>query len=208
MIVALSSQLQLEASVSHLESVGTKQSFRFLGVETTAVQATYPRSGKPGCNVAMRYERRKLRAAGQRSEARRERGTLKLRTSFACLCLALACPLFANTGDIEDLATKYEDFLLFQTSDYEISEPAATEFEGVLLPKFRRAVRDASVFSFERRGELAYFVSNLDTEEEETDEQRRARESANSQFHRLFNLILPTLAYAYRTPGTDEVANP
>ena len=156
----------------------------------------------------MRYDRLNLRATGQRSESRPESGAFKFRNYFVCLCLALACPLSANPGNITDLAKKYEDLLLFRPSDYETFEPARAEFEGVLLPKFRRAVRDASMFSFERRGELAYFVSNLDTEEQETDEQRRARESANSQFHRLFNLILPTLAFAYRTPGTDEVANP
>ena len=120
MIVALSSQLQFEASVSHLESVGMKQSSRFLGVETTAVHATCPHSGKPRRNAAMRHEGRQLPVAGQPSNAHRESGKLKLRTSFACLCLALACPLFANTGNIEDLATKYENFLLFQASDTKI----------------------------------------------------------------------------------------
>ena len=133
---------------------------------------------------------------------------MRFRKSVACLYLVLAAPLFANSGNLDDLAAKYENLLLLQSSDYETSAIAKAEFEGVLLPKFRRAFRDAGSYSFERRGELAYFVSSLDTEEEETAEQREAREEANSEFHRLVNLILPTLAYAYRTPGTDDVANP
>ena len=122
--------------------------------------------------------------------------------------MILAGPLFANPGNLEDLASKYEDLLLFQPSDYESSAAAKTEFEDVLLPTFRRAVRNASEHSYDRRGELAYFVSSLGDDTAETDEERESREEANREFHRLFNLILPRLVYAYRTPGTDDEANP
>ncbi|MDE0627134.1 MAG: chondroitinase family polysaccharide lyase [Bryobacterales bacterium] len=124
------------------------------------------------------------------------------------LCLLLASPLSANSGNLDDLIEKYESLLLFKSADYESSDAAKAVFEDSLSTRFRRAVRDAGSFPFERRGELAYFVLNLGGDAEETDEEREAREDANRDFHDLFNRILPTLAYAYHTPGTPDEENP
>ncbi len=81
--------------------------------------------------------------AGLPSGARPASRKLTSRKCVACLCLVLASPLFANSGNLEDLASKYENLLLFQSSDYESSAAAKPEFEDVLLPLFRRAVRNA-----------------------------------------------------------------
>ncbi len=118
----------------------------------------------------------------------------------AWLCLALAGPLHANSGNVDGLIDKYESLLLFRSTDYESSDAAKAVFEDSLLTQFRRAVRDAGSFPFERRGELAYFVSELGGDTEETDEERETREAANREFHALFNGVLPRLAFAYHTP--------
>ena len=153
-------------------------------------------------------ERRQVLEASLPPQSRPACRRLKSRNPVAWLGLLLAGPLFADSGNLEDLAAKYENLLLLQSSDYEKSAAAKTEFEDYLLPLFRRAVRNAGAYSYDRRGEPAYFVSSLDTVEEETAEQREAREEANSEFHQLVNLILPRLAHAYRTPGTADEANP
>lgn len=126
----------------------------------------------------------------------------------AWLCLALAGPLHANSGNVDGLIDKYESLLLFRSTDYESSDAAKAVFEDSLLTQFRRAVRDAGSFPFERRGEVAYFVSELGGDTEETDEERETREAANREFHALFNGILPRLAFAYHTPGTADETNP
>ena len=72
---------------------------------------------------------------------------------------------------------------------------------------FRRAVRFAGSFAFERRGELAYFAKTADTEMAQPAQEPTSGES-NGAFHRLFNEISLTLAYAYHTPGTAATANP
>ena len=68
-------------------------------------------------------------------------------------------------------------------------------------------MRFAGSFAFERRGELAYFAKTADTETEEPAQEPTTGES-NAAFHRLFNEISLTLAYAYHTPGTADRANP
>ncbi len=127
---------------------------------------------------------------------------------LVCLCLRLAGPLHANSGSQEELVAKYESLLLFGPDDYQISEAAKAAFENGLRGRFRRAVRSAGSFSYERRGEFAYFVSDLGGGTEETDAERRARNAANGEFHNLFNQVLPTLALAYHTPSTSDRRNP
>ncbi len=127
---------------------------------------------------------------------------------LVCLCLWLAGPLQANSGSQEELVARYERLLLFSPDDYEISEAAKAAFENGLRGRFRRAVRSAGSFSYERRGEIAYFLSDLGGGANETDAERRAREAANGEFHNLFNQVLPTLALAYHTPGTSDRRNP
>ena len=127
---------------------------------------------------------------------------------LVCLCLWLAGPLHANSGSQEGLVAKYESLLLFGPDDYQISEAAKAAYENGLRGRFRRAVRSAGSYSYERRGELAYFVSDLNGEIDETDAERRAREAANGEFHNLFNQVLPTLALAYHTPSTSDRRNP
>ena len=126
---------------------------------------------------------------------------------LVCLCLLLAGPLHANSGSQEELVARYESLLLFSPDDYEISEAAKAAFENGLRGRFRRAVRLAGSFSYERRGEVAYFLSDLGGANE-TDAERRAREAANGEFHNLFNQVLPTLALAYHTPSTSDWRNP
>ena len=192
----------------HSESEDVNQSFELVCAEAGSAHPAGRENVSLERNRATLPECRQIPDAGLLSGARPASRKLTSRKCVACLCLVLASPLFANSGNLEDLASKYENLLLFQSSDYESSTAAKAEFEDVLLPLFRRAVRNAGEFSYDRRGELAYFVSSLDTEEEETAEQREAREEANSDFHQLFNLILPRLVYAYLTPGTDDEANP
>ncbi len=127
---------------------------------------------------------------------------------LVCLCLWLAGPLHANSGSQEELVARYQSLLLFSPDDYEISEAAKAAFENGLRGRFRRAVRSAGSFSYERRGDLAYFVSDLGGGIDETDAERRAREAANGEFHNLFNQVLPTLALAYHTPSTSDRRNP
>lgn len=121
--------------------------------------------------------------------------------------MVLVGQLHASPGNLDDLITKYENLLLFQSSDYENVEVAEAVLEDNLLPSFRRAARFAGSFGFERRGALAYFAKQPETETEEPAEEPTPGES-NSAFHRLFNEISLTLAYAYRTPGTASTANP
>ena len=153
-------------------------------------------------------ERRQLPAVNESSAASTLGRAPRFFKPVAWLCLALASPLSANSGNLEDLIEKYESLLLFRSADYESSGAAKAVFEGSLLTQFRRAVRDAGSFPFERRGELAYFVSELGGDREETDEERQTRETANRDFHTLFNGILPRLAFAYHTPGTSDETNP
>lgn len=127
---------------------------------------------------------------------------------LACLGLCLAGPLHANSGSQAELLAKYESLLLFNPDDYQISAAAKAAFEGSLLARFRRAVRNAGSFSYERRGELAYFVSDIGPDIQETDAERRSRAAANREFHNLFNQVLPALALAYHTPGTAGRRNP
>ncbi len=133
---------------------------------------------------------------------------LKLGRSLACLVSFLMAPLVAEQGAALDLTAKYDNLLLLQSGDYDKSPTARAEFREILLPKFRKAMRDVVRFPFARRGEFAYFVGDLDNGRRETAAQRRARTAANGNFHRLFSVILPTLAYAYRTPGSKDAVNP
>ncbi len=149
-----------------------------------------------------------LPGACEPSDTRPARRASQLGASLACLCLLLAGTVQANSGNLDDLIDKYESLLLFKSADYGSSDAAKAAFEDSLLTNFQRAVRDAGSFPFERRGELAYFVSSLGGDTEETDEEREAREDANSDFHKLFNGILPRLAFAYHTPGTSDETNP
>ena len=128
-------------------------------------------------------------------------------TALVCLCLVLAGPLAASSGTNDDLIQRFEDLLLFRSSDYEKVEVAEAILNDHLLSKFRRAVRFVSSFSFARRGELAYFVRRLETEMEQPADVSQTGES-NSGFHRLFNETALMLAYAYHTPGTAETPNP
>ena len=127
---------------------------------------------------------------------------------LACLCLWLAGPLYANSGNQEELVAKYQGLLLFSPDDYQSSEAAKAAFEDSLLARFRRAVRSAGSFSYERRGDRAYFLSDLVGDFNETDAERSTREAANREFHNLFNRTLPTLALAYHTPRTSGRRNP
>ncbi|MDE0109679.1 MAG: chondroitinase family polysaccharide lyase [Bryobacterales bacterium] len=130
-----------------------------------------------------------------------------LRTTLVTVCLIFAGPLLASSASLDDLIEKYEALLLIQSSDYEGGEAAKAAFEDQLLQRFRRAVRFAGSFAFERRGELAYFAKTADTETAEPAQEPTSGES-NGAFHRLFNEISLTLAYAYHTPGTADTANP
>ena len=153
-------------------------------------------------------ERRQLPEANESSVASTLGRAPKFFKPVAWLCLAVASPLAANSGNLEDLIDKYESLLLFRSTDYESSSAAKAVFEDSLLTRFRRAVREAGSFPFERRGEIAYFVSELGGDTEETDEERQTREATNRDFHTLFNGILPRLAFAYHTPGTSDETNP
>ena len=156
----------------------------------------------------MMPERRQLPKALEATAARSLGRGSRFFRPMAWLCLALAGPLHASSGNLDDLIDKYESLLLFKSTDYTSSDAAKTAFEDSVLTSFQRAVRDAGSFPFERRGELAYFVSELGGDTEETDEERETREDANSEFHSLFNGILPRLAFAYHTPGTADETNP
>ena len=112
-----------------------------------------------------------------------------------------------NSPKLDGLIAKYESRVLFQSSDYSTVDVTATAFQTALLPSFRKAARNAGSFPSDRRGEPACYVKRSDAESERT-EQRLAREPANGAFHRLFNEILPTLAFGYHIPGTDDQANP
>ena len=158
--------------------------------------------------AAMLPERRQLPGVDELSAVSAAGRAPRFFKPVAWLCLALASPLHANTGNLDDLVDKYESLLLFRVTDYESSVAAKAVFEESLLTRFRRAYLDAVSFSFERRGELAYFVSELGGDTEETDEERETREAANHDFHTLFNGVLPRLAFAYHTPGTTDKPNP
>ncbi len=130
-----------------------------------------------------------------------------LRAALACLCLVVAGPLHAATGNTDDLIEKYENLLLLQSDDYEDLPAAKAAFEGHMLGRFRRAVGRVEAFEFQRRGQTAYFARRPDTEPAQPAEEQPSGES-NAEFHRLFNDTALSLAYAYRTPGTADRANP
>ena len=130
-----------------------------------------------------------------------------LRAALACLCLVLAGPLHAATGNTDDLIEKYESLLLLQSDDYEDLPAAKAAVEGHMLGRFRRAVRRVEAFEFQRRGQLAYFARRADTEPTQPAEEQPGGES-DAEFHRLFNDTALSLAYAYHTPGTADRANP
>ena len=166
------------------------------------------RNGRARCAVSMRCGLGRVPHVGGRSRPRPTLPGSRFCAFLACLCLSLAGPLHANSGSQEELVAKYESLLLFSPDDYQISVAAKAAFEDSLFARFRRAVRNAGSFSYERRGELAYFVSDLGGGSDETEAARRAREAANREFHNLFNQVLPTLALAYHTPRTSGRRNP
>ena len=86
-------------------------------------------------------------------------------------------------------------------------DAAASLFRGDLLPEFRRAVRKVKEYSYSHGDQPAYFVRAGKTETEPTAEQL-ALEEANAAFSGLINGIVPTLAYAYNTPGPQDQPNP
>ena len=145
---------------------------------------------------------------GEQSRARPAGRALRSCKILACLCLVMTSPLQANSGNLPDLIAKYEGLLLLHSSDYKISGEAKAGFEDSLSVRFRRAVRDAGSFPYDRLGELAYYAKSPDSEEEGLARDRAERQAANRVFHKLFNQTLPTLAFAYRTPGTSDKANP
>ena len=127
--------------------------------------------------------------------------------ALACLCVVLAGPLHASTGNTDDLIQKYENLLLLTSDDYEDLPAAKAAVEGHMLGRFRRAVRRVESFAFARRGQLAYFARMPATETEQPTEDEPVGET-NSEFHRLFNGTALSLAYAYHTPGTVDRTNP
>ena len=145
---------------------------------------------------------------GEQSQPRPAGPALRFCKALACLCLVLASPLLANSGNLPDLIAKYEGLLLLGSSDYENSDDAKAAFEDSLLARFQRAVRAAGSFPYDRRGEVAYYARRSDDEEDESAEDQAEREEANSALHQLFNQTLPTLAFAYHTPGTPDTTNP
>lgn len=182
--------------------------FQFRGRRAMRSDPTGPGGRIAEHVAAMLPERRQLPGVDELSAVSAAGRAPKFFKPVAWLCLALASPLHANTGNLDDLVDKYESLLLFRVTDYESSVAAKAVFEESLLTRFRRAYLDAESFSFERRGELAYFVSELGGDTEETDEERETREAANRDFHTLFNGVLPRLAFAYHTPGTTDRPNP
>ncbi len=130
-----------------------------------------------------------------------------LRAALACLCVVMAGPLHAATENTDDLIEKYENLLLLTSDDYQDLPAAKAAFEGHMLGRFRRAVNRVEAFGFHRRGQLAYFARRADTEPAQPAEEQPSGES-NATFHQLFNTTALTLAYAYRTPGTGDRANP
>lgn len=127
--------------------------------------------------------------------------------ALACLCLVLAEPLRTATENTDDLIEKYENLLLLQADDYQDLPAAKAAFEGHMLGRFRRAVGRVEAFEFQRRGQPAYFARSPGTEPARPAEEQTSGES-NAAFHRLFNDTALSLAYAYRTPGTADRANP
>ena len=130
-----------------------------------------------------------------------------LRTALVCLCVVLAGPLYASAGNTDDLIEKYENLLILTSDDYEDLPAAKAAFEGPMLDRFRRAVRRVKAFGFQRRGQQAYFARNSGTGDEQPAEEQPSGES-NREFHQLFNGTALTLAFAYHTPGTRDIANP
>ncbi len=92
--------------------------------------------------------------------------------------------------------------MVLQPGDHQRLEVVASVFEDSLLPRFRRAVRNARSFTYDRTCEPAYFTLRLDAETEPTAEEVAQQES-NEELRQLLNNILPTLAYAYSTPGGE-----
>ena len=198
----------MKCQVHHAGSVGVNQPRRPEGILATWTSSTCPR-----CKDSERWEEippRRLQVLehGEQSQAGPAGQALRIFKALACLCLVLASPLQANSGNLLDLIAKYEGLLLLGSSDYENSDDAKAAFEDSLLARFQRAVRGAGSFSYDRRGELGYYAKNPDDEEEESAEDEAEREEANSALHQLFNQTLPTLAFAYHTPGTSDTTNP
>ena len=131
---------------------------------------------------------RRAKGVDEPPEGVRQRPRRRFRTTLFFLCLVLAGPLCGSPGNLDDLATKYEDLLLLRSGDYEDGEVAKAAFENNLLPMLRRAVRFAGSFAFQRRGELAYFAKMPETEVDEPAQEPTPGES-DSAFHRLFNEI-------------------
>ena len=119
------------------------QSLELVCAEAVSAHPAGPENGGPRRNSKSFSICRQTQEASLSSEARPASRVLKSRTPVVGLCLVLTSPLFANSGNLEDLSSKYENLLLFQSSDYESSAAAKPEFEDVLLPLFRRAVRNA-----------------------------------------------------------------
>lgn len=132
---------------------------------------------------------------------------MRLGELFTCLCLVLVRPVCASTGNFDDLIANYENLLPLKSSDHLTVGVAATVFDSMLLPAFRKPVRNAGSFPNERQGELAYVFNRADTEMAQLDEQS-AQGEGDAAFHRVFNEIPLTLEYACHTPGTEDLANP
>ena len=119
-----------------------------------------------------------------------------------------ACFLASMTAIADErLASRYEELLLFERSDYRTSRAAVRVFDDTLLNQFEQAVEEAEAYPYDFRGVSAYYnVERL--EGSGTAAETAGEHEANDRLMRLFSSTLPLLAYAYRTPGPRRGDNP
>jgi len=116
--------------------------------------------------------------------------------------LLIAVPVHGSGWDIEAQREKYDNLLLFASSDYQSVDVAGSILTDALLPEFESAVEAAKNYAYDLEGETAYFDFKVHAESE-ISAARKAQEKSNKQFSKLFSGIIPVLAYAYQTPGKN-----
>ncbi len=118
------------------------------------------------------------------------------------ICAFAVMQALGNGWDVGKQKEKYQNLLLFKSSDYQSVEVAYSILKDALLPEMDSAVAAAQNYAYDLEGEPAYFDFKVNAEDE-VSAARKEQDQSNKKFARLFSYTLPVLAYAYQTPGEN-----
>ena len=130
----------------------------------------------------------------------------RLLFQLAVCLLACSQVSIAAVAD-ERLASRYEEMLLFERSDYRANRVTTRVFNEILLNQFENAIDHAQAYPYALRGVPALYNEEL-LETRGTASEADREQDVDRRFLGLFSSTLPLLAYAYQTPGPGRGDNP